>query len=576
MSCDSGQRSVRAPKDAVLVLGMHRSGTSSVAGALVSLGGAAPLHLMPPQHDNERGFWESSVLMALNDEILAAGGTHWQDWRAFDLGRVDSTTAVALHARAKIALESEFGDAGLPIIKDPRMCVLMRFWARVFAEAGWSVRAVLPIRSPLEVARSLNRRDGVALSWGCLRWLRYVLDAEAETRSMARAVLDWSRFLDHKRQALERVTEQLKLTWPNGGESAFADIDEFVTPDLRHHTATEADLRAHPAISDLSRETYSAMLELVEDPRNKRVLRKLDDLRARFDSASAIFGQATQELEDDLRDTRSRVAERDALAAQLVAERDALAAQLVAGRDALTAQLVVERGAVTRLGEERDALSAERDALTAQLVVERGAVTRLGEERDALSAERDALAAQLIAERGAVMRLGDERDALSAERDKFGLQLSAAKNEVDFVSARVREANERIARAEATIAHIGGRYVQKSGPSKRSLFRSPWKVRSRLTSTVRSKDLEAIRNSVFFDEHHYLEMNPDVRETGMDAALHYLAFGGREGRDPGPFFSTEAYLARYPDVAEASLNPLLHYETQGRRENRRVLAYSVK
>jgi hypothetical protein len=548
MSCDSGQRSVRAPKDAVLVLGMHRSGTSSVAGALVSLGGAAPLHLMPPQHDNERGFWESSVLMALNDEILAAGGTHWQDWRAFDLGRVDSTTAVALHARAKIALESEFGDAGLPIIKDPRMCVLMRFWARVFAEAGWSVRAVLPIRSPLEVARSLNRRDGVALSWGCLRWLRYVLDAEAETRSMARAVLDWSRFLDHKRQALERVTEQLKLTWPNGGESAFADIDEFVTPDLRHHTATEADLRAHPAISDLSRETYSAMLELVEDPRNKRVLRKLDDLRARFDSASAIFGQATQELEDDLRDTRSRVAERDALAAQLVAERDALAAQLVAGRDALTAQLVVERGAVTRLGEERDALSAERDAL----------------------------AAQRIAERGAVMRLGDERDALSAERDKFGLQLSAAKNEVDFVSARVREANERIARAEATIAHIGGRYVQKSGPSKRSLFRSPWKARSRLTSTVRSKDLEAIRNSVFFDEHHYLEMNPDVRETGMDAALHYLAFGGREGRDPGPFFSTEAYLARYPDVAEASLNPLLHYETQGRRENRRVLAYSVK
>ena len=59
-------------KSAVLVLGMHRSGTSSVAGALMALGGSAPLHLMPPQEDNERGFWESAVLTALNDEILAA------------------------------------------------------------------------------------------------------------------------------------------------------------------------------------------------------------------------------------------------------------------------------------------------------------------------------------------------------------------------------------------------------------------------------------------------------------------------------------------------------------------------
>jgi O-antigen biosynthesis protein len=59
----------------------------------------------------------------------------------------------------------------------------------------------------------------------------------------------------------------------------------------------------------------------------------------------------------------------------------------------------------------------------------------------------------------------------------------------------------------------------------------------------------------------------------MDAAFHYLVYGGREGRDPGPFFSTRAYLARYPDVAEAGLNALFHYETQGRRENRIAAFY---
>ena len=280
------------------------------------------------------------------------------------------------------------------------------------------------------------------------------------------------------------------------------------------------------------------MLELVEDPRNDCVLRKLDDLRARFDSASATFDRATQELEDDLHDAQARAAEPDALAAQRDMERDTLAAQLA-----------VEQGAVARLGEERDSLSAERDALSA--------------ERDALSAERDALSA--------------ERDALSAERDKLVLHLSAAKSEGGFLLERVLEANEQIARAEATIVHIGSRYVEKYRASKR-LFRPSWKARSRwlISLRVSRKDLEAIRNSVFFDENYYLETNPDVRDTGLDAALHYLTCGGLEGRDPGPFFSTEAYLARYPDIAEASLNPLLHYEAYGRLENRRVLPYSVK
>ena len=453
MSLDSGRHSGHARKGAVLVLGMHRSGTSSVAGALVSLGGSAPFHLLPPQPDNEMGFWESSVLLALNDEILTAGGSNWRDWRAFNLGRIDSNAAVALRARAKAALASEFNGADVPIIKDPRMCRLMRFWAPVFEEAEWSIRAVLPLRSPLEVARSLNRRDGISVSWGCLLWLRHVLDAEAETRAIPRAVLDWSRFLDGKGEALAQVTERLDLTWPNRGETAFADIDKLVSPGLRHHTATEVDLRAHPAISDLVRETYGSMLKLIDDPGNNCVLGKLDALRARFETAAAIFGEPMRDLEDGLVAAQARAAERDALAAQRDAEREAIAAQLA-----------VERGAVARLAEERDALSAERDALSA------------------------------------------ERDALFAERDKFALQLSAAKNEIDFLSGRVLVANGQIAQAEATIAHIGSRYAEKSGASKRSLSRSPWKARS--TSLVRKKDLEAIRNSVFFDEHHYLETNP--------------------------------------------------------------------
>jgi hypothetical protein len=310
----------RSLKAAVLVLGMHRSGTSSVAGALMALGGSAPLHLMPPQEDNERGFWESAVLTALNDEILAAGGSAWPDWRAFDPERIDPAAAGDLHARAISALANEFVDAGLPIVKDPRMCRLMRLWAPVFEEAEWSVRALLPLRSPLEVVFSLNHRDGVSLSYGCLMWLRHVLDAEAETRGMARAVLDWQSFLDDRRGALTRVAEQLRLTWPRWGETALAEIDEFVSADLRHHSAGGDDLRAHPAICDLARETYAAMIELVEDPGNGRVLRTLDDLRLRLEAAALTFDCPMHELEEAIGVANREISRANAIIAH-VADR---------------------------------------------------------------------------------------------------------------------------------------------------------------------------------------------------------------------------------------------------------------
>ena len=150
---------------ALLVLGMHRSGTSSLAGAMVRLGGAAPLNLLPPADDNPKGFFESSVLMTLNDRILAAGDGHWDDWREFDLARLDVATVSALKDQAKSVLAAEFGPARLAVIKDPRMCRLMPFWSSVFQEANWSVRPVLQLRSPLEVALSLNSagRDSIRL-----------------------------------------------------------------------------------------------------------------------------------------------------------------------------------------------------------------------------------------------------------------------------------------------------------------------------------------------------------------------------------------------------------------------------
>ena len=81
-------------------------------------------------------------------------------------------------------------------------------------------------------------------------------------------------------------------------------------------------------------------------------------------------------------------------------------------------------------------------------------------------------------------------------------------------------------------------------------------------------DVEVIRRSAYFNGDWYLRTYGDVERRGMDPARHYLEYGAREGRDPGPAFDTKGYLQRNPDVAASGQNPLVHYLRYGMQEAR--------
>jgi hypothetical protein len=160
---------------------------------------------------------------------------------------------------------------------------------------------------------------------------------------------------------------------------------------------------------------------------------------------------------------------------------------------------------------------------------------------------------------------------LAEARREFGIRVGEAREEFAVRLGETRserrrlvdEANRNVARAENIVAYVGNRDERSRAPKSR--FRDYLRPRKK-----EMKELTAVRNSAFFDREFYLDSNPDVRASGMDAALHYLSCGGREGRDPGPFFSTEEYLARFPDVAASGVNAPAHYEMYGRREMRKV------
>src|ERR1700674_2682468 len=113
----SDHNKTRGARQAILVLGMHRSGTSALTRALSLLGAALPKRIARATPSNEAGHWEPERLVHLHDEMLGEAGHRWDDWRAFDplafgAGRF-------AHYRAEIGrlVAEEYGDAPLIVIK---------------------------------------------------------------------------------------------------------------------------------------------------------------------------------------------------------------------------------------------------------------------------------------------------------------------------------------------------------------------------------------------------------------------------------------------------------------------------
>lgn len=157
-----------AKRDAVVVLGMHRSGTSALAGVLNLLGCDAPANQMKPTVDNEKGYFESTSVLTLHNDLLSSAGSSWDDWLPINPGWFKSNRVEEFHDRALELVKGEFGDSRLFVLKDPRICRLVPFWEDVLKESGAAPRYVLTHRNPLEVAASLAKRDGMNTGTGML------------------------------------------------------------------------------------------------------------------------------------------------------------------------------------------------------------------------------------------------------------------------------------------------------------------------------------------------------------------------------------------------------------------------
>jgi hypothetical protein len=479
-------------------------------------------------------------MMRLNDELLASAGSRWDDWRRLDPAWYATSQAAAYMSRARELIAEEFGDAPWIMVKDPRICRLMPFWGKLFADDSRAAHLVLPVRSPLEVARSLRTRDGFPATLAFLLWLRHTLDAELASRATRHAIVDWAAFCRDWRRAMAQAAEQIGAGWPAPSEAAAADIDEYLTPELRHHRSDTAELAADREVNDWVMNSYDAMLRLAEDPSDGAARQTLDQVRAEFDKASLMFGRHIDDYDARI---ASALAERDLLQSQLADQRaraEAAAAAREEGAAAL-AQMAA-RAEAAEAERDRNAAAMSHLAVRAEIAEEarRALTLRLQHE----AAEKDALRDRLqheAAEKDAL------RDRLQAESDGF----AAAKEALSAQAARSQDEILRLHRA-----------LVPRRPPRSAAALLAWLAR-------RPRNYALVKSSGLFDAEWYLDRYRDVAERGADPIAHYLRQGAGEGRDPSPHFRTAEYLAAHPDVEANGMNPLVHYIRYGIGECRR-------
>ncbi len=344
-------------KTAIIIMGMHRSGTSSVAGVLSRLGAAAPATPMEAATDNPRGFFESRLIGELNDRILQAGGSWWSDWRRFDPEAISPDVRPGLRSEIVETVRSEFGEASLIVLKDPRLCRLWPVWDGVLEDMGYRVVHVLPLRSPLEVAGSLKARNGTSIAHGLALWLRHVLDAETVTRDRDRRLIRWSAFMRDWRAEVETIAQMLEPEALDFGRAA--EIETYLSRDLQHEAVMDEDLATAPETHAWAVEAYGCLLDLADDKSRGTAQKRLDRLRERFEVASDLFGRATGEALNPMNTGPE-------LAASMVSDAPEMA-KMKQSLEGLKALLAQERAARARLVDDHSvALQAAEVAATVE------------------------------------------------------------------------------------------------------------------------------------------------------------------------------------------------------------------
>jgi hypothetical protein len=454
---------------------MHRSGTSAFARVLNLLGCDLPQTVMQAHEAGETSSWQSDAVGQLNDRILASAGSRWADWLEFNPGWLESPRAEEFREEALALVREEFGSSRQFVLEDPRICRLLPFWLGVLQEAGAQPLIVSPVRNPLEVAASLEERDGFEAGLGHLLWLRHVLDAEFASRGTRRFFTSYDRLSTRWARTATDAESTLGIAWPRISDKAAVEIEAFLSDNNSHYQQPVDAALDNPTLSDWLRASFEILGRWSAEGENPEDFATLDRIRAAFNTAAPAFSRllraeedklsrlekdlesqagAAKAAEETLAETRSRLAAAEQAAAAEQEKAARLEKDLASRADAAqkAEQALVE--AESKLAATEQAAAAEQEKaarVEAELARER---QRLGETEQQILQLESKLESWTGAARAAEQELADTQAKLAtAEQAAAAEQDKASHLELELSTERQRlaEAEQQASRLKAEL-----------------------------------------------------------------------------------------------------------------------------
>ena len=443
----------KSKSEGLLVLGMHRSGSSAITRVLNLLGATLPEELIGAGDGNAVGHWESVAAVMLNDAVLASAGSSWEDWGPINDDWRNSGVKGEMLDRVTQVVQDHVSLGPLFVLKDPRLCRLADLWLEAMAAADVEPRVLLMLRNPAEVCASLEQRDLMAPGYGQLLWLRHVLDAEYFSRGVPRVTCHYDQLMRNWHGMVDRLKTGLGIALPRNAPAIHVEINKFLSGEHRHHELGSAAGLNEVGSSDWLRRTYAILLAWSEQGENPADHAELDQIRHEFDQAYSTFArlllgagmtgnagagsQLKRELSAQLEASR-HAAEAASKAVEAATMRQAAAAEHEAE---LQARLAASHAQAAQLQSEIAALHSE---------AERAA--QLASDADTLRAREAELAAQLDAGTTQAAQLQIEIAALRSEAERAA-QLEM---EVAALQARAAQLAQDVSRLEAALLTVEG------------------------------------------------------------------------------------------------------------------------
>jgi hypothetical protein len=222
------------PKQAILVAGYYRSGTSALTGSLNEMGFFSVGDAESNEH-NPKGFFESTDLIRLDIRIMGTLDSIWSDLTPYPDGWEKRPDIQFYRRNLTEILGRQFGDHRLVAVKHPHICRLFPLYARALSDLGFATSVLHTHRDPYVIADSQAKKNFLTRAHALALWASYITDAEYHARLYPRAWIDYQEMLDSEGANIINAVNHLKIEGISPSKISFLtrslDRSKSVNPD---------------------------------------------------------------------------------------------------------------------------------------------------------------------------------------------------------------------------------------------------------------------------------------------------------------------------------------------------------